>query len=108
MPSAAVKVDFLRHGRRVARTARAHTRSVGGRAADNSRLVARVRASGQGVRQNNLQLRRAYKFCSRPAVVNALPNRAYRGGSLNHERFHLIVLFTKLPAHFQGQHLDRI
>ena len=62
LPFAAVTVDSLRHGRRVARTARAHTRSVGGRAADNPRLAARVRASGQGVRQNNIDnVRRAVK-----------------------------------------------
>ena len=40
-------------GLRVARTARAHTRSVGGRAADNSRLVACGQASSQGWRQIN-------------------------------------------------------
>ena len=39
-------------GLRVARTARAHTRSVGGRAADNPRLVAHGQASSQGWRQN--------------------------------------------------------
>ena len=39
-------------GLRVARTARAHTRSVGGRAADNPRRVAHGQASSQGWRQN--------------------------------------------------------
>ena len=38
----------------MARTARAHTWSAGGRAANDPRLVAHVQASSQGVRQNKL------------------------------------------------------
>lgn len=39
-------------------------RSVGGRTADNPRLVARVRASGQGWRQNKFDnVRRTVTFC---------------------------------------------
>ena len=50
-------------GLRVARTARAHTRSMDGRAADNPRLAARDRASGQGWRQNKFyNVRRAGSF----------------------------------------------
>ena len=55
-------------GLRVARTARAHTRSVGGRAADNPRLVAHGQASSQGWRQNKLEKSRRACFAGSPAA----------------------------------------
>ena len=46
---AAVKVDLLRHGWRVARTARAHTRSVGGRAAARPEIDSTLAGQRQGL-----------------------------------------------------------